>query len=466
MPFETTDILTVDALSIYAAGVLDRDCAFPITNLRKHGKFDQWINSIPVFMQRWADDTVVPAFVSQSINIDTSVIVDTDCDPAEVSGAVTSCDFIMPNMKQVMLASPQLKFTKLMEVVCRQRNVAPQNAPIGSLFDSGGNFISGSPYAEDFARIAAGHLSPAARAIITEGATRGDEADAFMVDGILTQIENGWGDGDNECGDALNIANTINWKELTTESEPFTGTALPDDVTVAGKTITLWGETIDVPVGINLAEFLALFIEKAEAEQVNNAEVEWHMLTPHGHARRILSAATCLQPCGNDSNFDPEVRARWIRDFRSRGVEIQPDGYTFPLVETRKVEANTLWFGPRLIGGNPTYGVFFWNMAAYLASLGVNIADYYNEAFGFADTDALWDDQNLNYLAENFEQQTIYMNIFKTAIDCGHIEMMFKYGALAVARHLWLIITNVGAVTFVNPAVNEEVSIDGTLIGA
>lgn len=467
MPFAITDVVTLDGVSLLAAEVIDRDCSLPITDLRRREKRDQFIDNLPVWIGRWENGTSAPSIKSQAIAGDPDTVVDVDCDGIKVSVSMTSCEFILPNMKRIILETDKpMALDKLIPLFCRQRGISPQQ--LGLLFDSSGNFVTGNPYAADFAKMALGALGTFMRAMITQGVTNGDDANDFEVDGIFTQIDNGWTDGEIACGDDYNIGNVINWAELTTAGEgPFTGTgvtASPDEETVADKTVTLFGTEYEVPAGLNLAQFLIYYIELVEEEVAANHDIEWHMIVPHGYGRSLKYTATCLQPCGNDSNYDPTIRQRWVEEFKADAIRLRPDDKVFGLLKSRKMGTNELRFGPRNIDGRPTYGVFYWNIAEYMSSVGM-LADTYNDGFGMMPSDPLWRDDIVNYVPEDFENLAFYWNIMRTSINCAYAQMMTYYGALAVSRHLWLKITNVSESTFVSQTITGEATLDGAPIG-
>lgn len=303
------------------------------------------------------------------------------------------------------------------------------------------------------------------RAMVTQSVTNGDAANDYEVDGIFTQIDNGWEDGAIACGDDYNIGNEINWYELVTSGEgPFTGTAFPDEETVADKTVTLFGTEYDVPEGLNMAQFLIHYIELVEDEVAAGHEIDWHMIVPHGYGRSLKYTATCLQPCGNDSNYDPTIRQRWVEEFKADVVRLRPDDKYFGLVKSRKMGTNEMRFGPKMIDDRPTYGMFYWNIAEYMASVGL-LADTYNEGFGVFPDDPLVRDDIVNYVPEDFENLAFYWNIRRTSITCANAQMLTYHGALAVARHLWLKITNVAETTFVSQTITTEATLDGDPIG-
>ena len=336
-PASNAQIFALDGVDVLSAAILGRDVSFPITNFRLHRPKNQVAETMPVALAWWNDNTEAPSIVNQAIQIDTTTIADA-CDAATVYASASSCSFVAPNQKHVSLETPVIEIKEIMKsaVGVNQRNV--DLTVLGNqVWDSNGNFIPGTPYSENAFRSAVSALKHAQKFVFSTYSQTGDAANTLQVDGLYTQLDGGWTDGDTGCGDEFNIAQSINWKYLVTEgveASAATGFASPEAVTVTGKTLTIHGNSVSVPAGLNFAEFLdEIWIEYIMVNHLSGYadNVDWEMHVRYGEKRRIASTVTCMQPCSNDSNYDPEVRQRW-KDFANSDIMVlQPSGEEFAL---------------------------------------------------------------------------------------------------------------------------------------
>lgn len=450
------DVVTMDAVSLESSAVLFRDCSFPITDARKYCPPDDVLLNFPTFIGEWENNTLAPAIRTQEITVDTTDVVDA-CDTAVVSGALTSCSLVAPNQKKIKLRTETLDWTELRSQFCRQRNIS--TAQLGMVILPNGQFDMGNPYVIDFARFAMAQVARAMMQIISDSVLNGDYSNPFEVDGLYNQLTYGWGNPQTgtPCPAAINVRQTINWSTLTggNGSTP----ASPDAVTTA-QNVTLWGVSRAVPAGLNLAEFLETLwfdaVERNYADAAGGVSM-WEAHVPFGAAHCFLSTAACMQPCQVTGDFDPEIRERYRRMRQTKIAELYPSGRSFPMMESRGVDANTMWIGPREIGGRPTYGVFFWNLNRYFASLG-GMSNVYGKSYGMPPEEPLLPDLSNNLNVLPLESIAFQQDVIKTSIDCLQFAMMAYYGVLVAARHLWLEITQVACQSFVD-ACDDDITI-------
>lgn len=449
----TTDIVTITGVALTASGLLGRDCAMPITRIDKKLMSDEVLRNIPVFTGHWEDNTVLPVELTQSIDIDTTV-VSTDCDVAVVDAALTEGELIAPDMKTIKIGTKSLQLEKLIPAFCRQRNISSKE--LGMIMNAGGSIDMGNTYAVDFARFALSSVSKAAAQLLAQRILRGDASQDFGFDGLYTQLTNGWEQGSTTVPQYLNQAIVIDWEDLTGSS----GATTPDDETVSGKTIDLWGERFDVPVGVNLAELLENYLIPAIERHwtdMNGGVTSWEFHVPSGTKMCMVNTAACIKPCGDTTiYFDQYLRERFV-DLRARDmVRLFPSGREVPMLESPNVEAETMWFGPRAIGGDPTYGVFFRNMNEMFGALGL-LGSTYGQGTGlFPDNEPLLTDYREGM---PFEASAIHQDVLKTSINCVQASIMMQVGVLVTARHLWMKITGVTCSTMLAD-VKSGVTID------
>lgn len=435
----TTSVVTLDGVDIRSAPVMARDCSFPITDFLSNIPKDQVFDNTPIFYGGWEDGTVAPAFRNVSYNVDVTTNAGDECRSPVVNYSITTCELEAPNMQEISFETPRLKIRDLMTKFCRARGIAPGRF---SPFDQSGNIVASNPMALDFERYALQGIYDVLGHQFIKSAMVGDASNINEFDGFYNQLENGWAPhGSTPCPDALNKATVIDWGALCGKSS---GTAaMADDVTVTGKTISVWGETIPVPVGVNLAQFLNDFwIEKVNMEFADRhggitlweAHIEW------GKARTFLNTAACMRPCdGRDD--DPEMRSR-LAQFRNTNIAtLYPSGVSFPFLQSRYVGTNTMWFGPRELGGNLMKGIFIDDVTQYLA--GQPMRPYGEFTYSGGDFSLLQVDE----WRSEIEGRGLYWSLDKESAKCFRGTVMTYAGQVVMGRHLWLKLTNITSPT-------------------
>ena len=447
MPAVTT-IVDLDGVQIESAGVMNRDCSFAINDMRPFAPNDDVVRNFPIAIASWEDSTIAPAINSETIVIDHTAQSD-DCDSPTVSTNLGSCYVTAPNMAEYDLSTAIMELLKLIPEFCKQRNIVP-NQQLRSLLNSNGSINMGNPYASHYMRWAYSGIAKALHLWVTDDAVAGDSALAqSRMDGLYTQIDAGWDDagGGDACTDALNVGQTINWGDLC--GTPG-GPQSPDSTTVAGKTVTLWGASYDVPVGMNLAELLDWMwftkVRRNFTSLYGDVLFEAHM--PFGAADTLAQTVACIQPCSVSGDFDLALRERLEGFIRNRLVRFHPHGEVMPLMESRYIAANTMRIGPRTIGGNPTYGLFFKNMNQYWNEL-YPFGETYGGGFGLNINEPLLSQVQSTLAIEALDELAFHYDFNKISHKCVTYSALAKVGVLAVSRHLWLNITHVAYQTWV-----------------
>lgn len=444
-----TDIVTLDTVAIESATVMNRDCSFAINDLRPISPRDDVIRMFPITIGSWADSMIAPAIDTGAIDIDHTEQTGS-CDAPVVSQSLGSCYVTAPDMALYDLETPQLELETLIPEFCKQRNIV-MNQELRSLFMPNGMVNPGNPYASNYFRWAYNIVAEAIHLWITEDAVDGDTANTEdRMDGLYTQLAAGWEDaaGGDACGDALNIEQAIDWGVLCgTPAAP----QLPDQTTVAGQSVTLWGTAFEVPSGMNLAELLDwLWFTKVRAnftDQYGDVQFEAHV--PYGASDTFLRNAACIEPCNVSGDFDSELRARLSGFIERRIARFYPHGEILPFLETRHIPANTMRIGPRTIGGNPTYSLFFKNMNAYFNEL-MSFGSLYGQGSGLVGNDEPMMKARQDRIGiEAIDNIAFQYDFRKDSHKCMTYSVMAKAGVLAVSRHLWLNIANVDYTTWV-----------------
>lgn len=446
-----TDIMTLDGVSVESASVMNRDCSFAINDMRPINPPDDVVRMMPITIGSWADDMIAPAIDEDGITIDHTADGD-DCDAPQVTQALGSCFVTAPNMAVFDLKSPKLEITKLLPEFCKQRNIV-MNEELRSLFLPNGTINPGNRYATDYFRWAYEAVARGLALWITENGVAGDSANTeHLIDGLYTQLAGGWTDASSgdACGDALNKENTIDWGALCGKTGG--ADAYPDDVTVAGKSVSLWGQTLSVPAGYNLAQLLDwMYFPKVRANFTDQyGDVQWEMHVPHGACDDFLATAACMQPCTVSGEFDSELRARFSGFISSRVARLYPHGEILPVMETRYMPANTMRIGPRSIGGNPTYSMFFKNINQYWEDV-FSFGETYGNGRGMrSGTEPMLKRIQDRVGIQAIDQIAFHYDFEKVGHKCLYYSVLSQAGFLATSRHLWLKLTNVAYNTWIN----------------
>ena len=444
-----TTVIDVGGVDIRSAAILQRECSFPITNLGRRCKRDQVFQAMPIWFGGWEDGVKAPAITGTNYTVDTTNSVGNACKSPVVRASLEACELLAPNMRCIKLSTDVLMWKDLLTRYCRQRSLARNGVRI---FDNNGNLDFGQPYTLDILKMALAAVWDVLGMTLVDSALAGDAGSLNQFDGLYNQLENGWQPADaNPCPDEFNMEQVIDWNALT--GGLVGGTASPDKCTVAGKTVTIWGEIFDVPEGINLAEFIDdLWIEKIDAEGICKGSVDqWEIHTAWGQAKCLQNTTACMKPCSSCDD-DPEARAR-LADFRRNSiVEFYPSGTMVPVMQSRSMPANTIRFGPRTIDGEYTYGLFIDDIDKYLSMLPTNPFN----RFTLSQTDVM----EHSFLCREdwraeIEERGIYWNLHPTSSTCVEGEVQLCAGVLATSRHLWLRVENVGCASVVGDCDTE-----------
>ncbi len=441
----STDIVRITneaGVTLESGAFFNRDCHFPITDLIRRCPPDEVTRNMPTMMGSWEDNTIAPSITDFDHEVDYTANVGDECRAAIVRATLTTCELTVPNMECITLETPRLNWKNLYRRFCKMRNILPGQMCV---FNPDGSLAVGQPYTVDFIKFALTSLSDTMAKLVTRSALSGDEANQNEFDGLYTQLDAGWGASQTTpenptCGDEFNIATVIDWNALT----GGTGLASPEDRTIAGQQITVWGETCDIPAGLNLAEFLEdIWIDKVNvtwADAFGGVDM-WEGHVRHGQAKCLINAAACMQPCGLEGSniIDPDLRERFARLRTQNLVQLYPSRRQFPMYQTRYIPENQMRFGPRSIGGRPTYGMFFENMDDYLGMLQGTL---YGQGRGYQEPRDMLLPITQDFLNFGFENQAIFWDLFKETAFCVRATMMACAGLLACSRHLWLTINN------------------------
>lgn len=440
-----TDIVDIEGVDIRSAPIFARDCSLPIVNWIQECPPDEVFENMMIMIGSWEDDTTAPAFTDFTRTV---TLTDDDCDVPTLQTSYTECELIAPNMDEISIGTGNMNWKDLKQHFCRSRPILPNQMCV---FDSSGNFAPGEPYSMNFFQFAMSELKRYMGEQVVTAALTGDVSEVNQIDGLYTQLENGWTQSaGNACDDRYNIAQVIDWAALTGDPNG-NGLAGPDDVTIAGQSVTFWGNNYPVPEGINLAQFFEdLWINAVEINwarkfggvDIWEAHIGWDM------AKCLVNTAACMTACQTCGGENPTIRTdnevvfeRVQRLWDANMIELRPSNTQIALLQSQQVEENTMWLGPGSIGGRPSYVLFFDQISRHL--------DLYDtDMMGGFDVNRFADDpltqMTRSSLMENggFETETLYYFLHQTSIKCIEAQMIMCMGLIACNRHLWLKVEN------------------------
>lgn len=457
-----TDIVDILGVDVRSAPVLMRDCSFPIVDWNRYCPPDEVIANIPIMIGAWEDGTVAPAMTNYTNEVDFTDINADECDVPKLKTTSESCELIAPDMAEVSIGTTELNWKDLRTQFCRQRNILPRQLCV---FNSDGSLAEGNPFVIDFVRFATGQLSQYMVVQIANSALTGDDANRNEFDGLYNQLENGWMQpGQQPCGDEYNVANQIPWDVLTGNGGTPTS---PDAVTVAGQSLTLWGNVYPIPEGINLAQLMEDIL--IDAVELNWADARggvdmWELHMPWGLKKCMMNTAACMRPCQTCGTTDPDstrfedeaLRERFIRMMNGDVIELMPSMRTIVPLQSQRVEDNTMWLGPGSLGGRPSYVLFFDDIDRYINAFGDLANDGFNlfprsEMNQWIAPDAVDGIITNPQLTQSIQDMAFYWYIAQKTIKCLEASMIACLGMLVCNRHLWYKITGVDCCSVVEP---------------
>lgn len=459
------DMLTIDGVNPLSAPVFATDCAFPITNWITYMPGDDVLQNMPIRLGNWADGTIAPQIVSASYAIVTTGAVSDACTFPVVSGAMTTCDQVVPNMAEVGVQSDLLNIREMAGDFCRRRRILPEQLCV---FDQSGNFAPGEDvmFGRPFFNFVMNELITSHATWLYHSALVGDDSNPFEFDGLYTQLTGGWGvasGSPGNCSADLNTEAVIDWGALT--GIP-TG-AGPGEKTAAGATVTIWGTTFDVEAGLTLPEVLDRYwFSKVEHDWTANrgGVTQWELHMPYGQWACAARAAACVQPCSPNEVVayinDADLRNRYIAMNADKAITFFPSQRRLPVFESNLMPANTWRLGPRSVGGRPTYGLFFDDLDRYYSNFGVATID---GAYGYPSQTGFFPPITAPDIRAQLEARAIHWDIFRTTPKCFRASIMAVAGMIVCSRHLWLRIDNVNCANWLD-ARPFNVTVDGTVL--
>lgn len=472
-----TGVFELDGVSIASDPIFMEDCSFPIAVWNDCcDESDDVVKNLEMRLGWWSGGAKLPVLHSQKISIKTSTATGGDaCNfVAPIASANSEkCELNAPKMKIISVRTPQWNVMERVDEFCRRRSINGNSQ--WCVFDQNGNLITYNSQgvnqlAIDFEKW---NMQVAYTALISEAVRNfihGDSAnsnpvfleDGKEIDGLYSQLLKGWDNTvGSECPDKWNVATTIDWGALVGKA-----VGSPTDKTIAGQTIALPnGSTCPVPEGLNLAEFfervwLDRIVKQTNCKGGVNA---WEMHVPEFMGRCLVEAATCIQPCGNCASFlnDPGLRDRFSSNVNDNIVQLYPSNRRLTLWESTALNGkNEIWFGPRSVGGRPSYVAFWDDMSRYFSGLPQlpGASRYGIAQNGYNPGNLLPKQELVSGKVATLEDRALFWEMKRSGL-CLQGQFIGRVGILACNRHLWARFTNVACAGACVDACTPSVSI-------
>lgn len=468
----TTGVFELNNVCIASNDIFLTDCSFPIAVWNDCcDEVDDVMRNLPMRMGWWSQKATQPVIHSGYIELAPS-----NCAPAMEDCAPASCGFKpapiarafasncmlkVPQMKLISAKSDIWNTTERIDEFCQMRSINSNSQ--WCVFDQNGQIITRNSagvnkLAIDFERW---NMQIPYTALVSEALRtfiHGDKANDNMIfnvsdgkeiDGLYSQLLTGWESVVGaECPDKWNTASTIDWSVLTGK----VGCASPEDKTIAGVSITLSnGQVCPVPEGYNLPEFFEwIWLGRiVKAAKCKGGVDSWEMHVPEEFGKCFIKAATCIQPCGNCASFlnDPGMRDRYSNAIANNLVTLYPSGRTLPMMESNALNGkNEIWFGPRSVGGRPSYVAFWDDMSRYFSGLPTlnGTTGYGIAQNGYNPHNLIPQSELVNSKIATLEDMALHWEMHRfNHTTCLQGSFMGRIGMLACNRHLWLRVKNV-----------------------
>ena len=440
------------------AGTWGDDCETAVMDLRSVIP-DEVLRGIPRFFGRWEDDT------STKIILDDNYLITAgagDCDYDIAARELTECTVQLPDQKLVPIGLPtaNMVYTQVMQRFCKAKRLV--NYP--TLFMPDGSFDQGQPLSGVFLEFLLAELrGPIAKAL-RDYAWNGDEgAGTKEFWGILTQLTNGPLSPGDGCEPYTHVS--LNWQTLTGAAGPAAPTATID---AGSDTITIHGEDFAGMTGLNMVEFLRLWLERLiENELAGWAQetIELELWVPRGQTTCIAESSACMQPCGieyTNPMDDPGIRERAAAFRRDKVIYLYPYDNIPITIKSSPELTDQYILVPKMIGGRPLIAWVFRDQAEQLAILNGELPMYGSQT-GMPDANALYPADEV-ITGDEFYNRAFSLNLQRNT-NCLEVWSNSESAMVLQGLNMWLELTSVNCAGLV-PQVHQDIGIAATACDA
>ncbi len=395
---------------------------------------DDVLRNIPRFFGRWEDGTTMPVLLDDNYNITTSA---NDCDPSTADREVLECTILLPDQELVSIgnASSTLVYTDVLQRFCDARSIFR----FPTLFRADGSFDEGAPLAGPFIEFLLAELRGPLMKHLRTSAWNGDSANRHEFDGILTQLAAGPAvpSGGDECTLLNHVV--VDWATVT--GNPGSTSSPKATIAAASDSMTIHGVDFDGLTGLNMVEFLVLWLERLlnyDLAAWADEDMMFELWVGRGQVPCIAELAACMQPCDGcvDPLSDPMIRERAAEFRRDRVIWLYPyDNIRITIRQSPEL-ANTMIFLPKMIGGRPTVAWIFRDQVQAQAILDGELPWFGTQA-GAPSTNSLYPgDEALDGPTEFF-LRAFSLHLTRDN-NCINVYVNSEAAILLFATHVWL----------------------------
>lgn len=436
------------------AGTWGDDCETAVLDLRPYIP-DEALRGIPRFFGRWEDSTSTKLILDDNYAIAAGA---TDCDYDIASRELQECTVLLPDQQLVPIGLPtsDMVYTQVMQRFCKAKNLVRYP----TLFRADGSFDPGQPLSGVFLEYLLSELSGAVAKALRNYAWDGDEgASTKQFWGILTQLDNGPLSPGDGCGPYSHVS--LNWQTLTNAAAPAAPTATID---AGSDSITIHGEDFAGMTGLNMVEFMRLWLERLMENELagwSQETIMFELWVPRGQTTCIAESAACMQPCGNEYTNpmdDPSIRDRAASFRRDKVIYLYPYDDIPIVIKTSPELDNRYILLPKMIGGRPTVAWIFRDQVEQLAILEGELPMYGSQT-GLPDPTPLYPEDQV-ITGDEFFNRAFSLNLQRNT-NCLEVWLNCESAIVLQGIHMWLEFTNVDCAGLV-PQVNESMGVAAT----
>lgn len=444
--------MTLQFESMTPSGMFGDTCETPIMDLRRYCP-DEVIKNVPRFFGRWEDGTSVPVILEDNWDITTS---SDDCEPSAASRELLDCTYLIPDQEQVAIGlGSDVLFRDLMQRFCRAKSLVK----FPTLFRADGSFDTGQPLAGEFIYFLLAELRGPFMKHLRYCFWNGTNATRHQFDGVITQLDAGLLSSGDGC-DPLNHVE-LDWATLTGNAG---GTSSPAaTIDAAHDSITIHGEAYTGMTGLNMVEFMRLWLERLmEVEFANWSlqDIEFELWVPNGQTTCIAELAACMQPCDGcvDPMSDPQIRDRAASFRRDKVIYLYPYDDVPITIRTSRALGTDYLLIPKMIAGRPTIGWVFRDMQYELGIVNGELP-FYGSQVGTTTPNALYGPDEIEMdPVQLFESRFARLNVERNQ-ECLNVWLTAEAAVVMFSRDSYLRFTSMNCAGLIPADCEEELAV-------
>lgn len=442
--------MTLEFETMTAGGKFSDACVFPILDLRPLMP-DDVLASIPRFMYRWEADNTMRILLDDNYE---ATAASNNCDFVTFASETLECTVQIPNQKRLSAGFSNVDYEQFMIQFCAAHRITR----FPTLFRRDGSFDEGAEMAKEFMEYILSDLRRRYMQELRRIAWNGDQATQNEFHGLMTQLD----EGPIAVGDGCDPYQMVvfDWNTLVGGGGSASNPAATIDA--ASDVLTIHGMDFDGNEGLNMVEFLVLWLERLfeyDLAPWRDSSVEFELWLGKGQTTCIANLAACMQPCDGCVNplSDPQIRDRAADFRRNRVIWLYPyDNVTITL-RTSPELVDEMLFIPTMIGGRPTIGWVFRDQVEQWAIVEGNMPYYGSEQGTLPDESVLFPTDEVD-AASRFELRAFQVQCQKNG-NCIDYWINSESAIVFFGVHLWLRLQNVDCSSLVPTQKNNALSV-------